>query len=174
LNIRLNTLLAIAALLGMAWVAPANADALKVGVVDLGTIFESIPQSERISGRLEREFGDRISDVQQLERSLETRQRELQRDEDIMSEADLQAAVQDFQRRVQELQQRSERLGNELQRRQREEQNRLISQVQERVSRLAEDRGLDLVLDASGGVVYARESLDLSRSVIEIMRDLED
>ncbi len=174
MNIRLNILILIAAMIGAMWSGPAAADRLKVGVVDLGEIFESIPQGERISNRLEREFGDRVAEIQRMERQLEERQRELQRDEDIMSEADLQAAIQDFQQRVGQMQQRSEQLSNELQRRQREEQNRLISRLQERISEMAENRDLDIVLDVSGGVIYARDDMDLSRSVIDIMRDEAD
>lgn len=48
--------------------APLVAHAEKIAVVDMGAVFEQLPQREQISQSLKKEFGDRVADVQKCKK----------------------------------------------------------------------------------------------------------
>lgn len=150
--------------------AQAEAAELKIAVVDIGSIFQQLPQRQEISEMLQEEFRERIQQVQAAEEELAEQQERLQRDESIMSEEELEEASRDFQMQVMEHRQRGEALQEEMQERQQEERNRLLNRMGEVVRNIAEEEGFDVVLEANG-LAYARDGLDISSRVLDIMTD---
>jgi outer membrane protein len=152
--------------LGMS--ATASAQENKIAVVDVGAIFQQLPQREEISQGLQREFRDRIERMQEAEQELNQLRERIQRDESIMSEEERNEAMAEFQQRAGEAQQRGEQLNEEMRRRQNEERDRLLRRIQEIIADIAAEEGYDLVLEANA-IAYAADSYDISEQVIEEM-----
>jgi outer membrane protein len=150
--------------------ATASAESKKIAVVDVGAIFQQLPQREEISQSLQREFRDRIENMQEREQEIGEMRERIQRDEEIMSEEELNQAMLQFQQRVQEAQQRGEQLNEEMRRRQNEERDRILRRVYEVIQQVADDRGYDLVLEANA-VAYARDADDISGRIVDAMGD---
>ncbi|MGS0724537.1 OmpH family outer membrane protein, partial [Shewanella sp. 30m-9] len=49
---------------------PMLAQAEKLAVVDMGEVFEQLPQREQISKSLKAEFGDRVAEVQKMQEEM--------------------------------------------------------------------------------------------------------
>ena len=140
----------------------------KMAVVDVGSIFQQLPEREEISQSLQREFSERIERMQQREEQIGQLRDRIQRDEEIMSEDEYNQSMMEFQQRVQEAQQAGQELNEEMRRRQNEERDRVLRRMQEVIAEVAEEEGYDIVLEANG-VAYARGSYDISSRVLEAM-----
>lgn len=164
-----KTLFLATAIAGFSMAASTTASAQeKIAVVDVGSIFQQLPEREEISQNLQREFSDRIDRMQQHEEDIGQLRDRIQRDEEIMSEDEYNQSMMEFQQRVQEAQQAGQQLNEEMRRRQGEERDRVLRRMQEVIAEVAEAEGYDLVLEANG-VAYARSSFDISSRVLEAM-----
>lgn len=148
--------------------APLMANAEKIGVVDMSTVFEQLPQREQISQQLKNEFGDRMAKVQKMQQDLRGMLEKQQRDAALMSEKQKTDLVRKMEGLQAELQLKGKALDEDLRRRQSEEQNKLLVQVQKVITKIAKDENYDLVLQR-GAVVYAAPSADLSDKVVEAL-----
>lgn len=153
--------------LGMSATASAQ-EANKIAVVDVGAIFQQLPQREEISQGLQREFRDRVERMQETEQELNELRERIQRDESIMSEEERNEAMAEFQQRAGEAQQRGEELNEEMRRRQNEERDRILRRIQGIIAEIAQEEGYDLVLEANA-MAYAADGFDISEQVIEAM-----
>lgn len=157
------------AIAGMSLAASTPASAQeKIAVVDVGSIFQQLPEREEISQNLQREFSERVDRMQQHEEEIGQLRDRIQRDEEIMSEDEYNQSMMEFQQRVQEAQQAGQQLNEEMRRRQGEERDRVLRRMQEVIAEVAEAEGYDLVLEANG-VAFARSSFDISSRVLEAM-----
>ncbi len=172
MSTRIANLLTLTLLLSLGSITSAQAEGLKIGVVNVAAIFERIPQREQVSRALEAEFGEEIAAIQSLEQELEETEAQLRRDESIMSREQFGQAVGRFQQRMEEGQRRSDALNERLRRRQGEERARLLDQLGEKIEQVAAARGLDMVLDASA-IAWLRTGVeaDISDDVIRLMRE---
>lgn len=148
--------------------APLMANAEKIGVVDMSTVFEQLPQREQIAQQLKTEFGDRMAKVQKMQQEMRTLLEKRQRDEALMSasqKTDLERKMEALQS---EYQLKGKALDEDLRRRQGEEQNKLLVKVQKVITKIAQQEKYDLVLQR-GAVVYATPNADISDKVVEAL-----
>ncbi|RUO34673.1 molecular chaperone [Aliidiomarina soli] len=164
----MKSVLVATAFMAMTLGATASAQDAKFAVVDVGAVFQQLPEREQISQSLQREFSDRIENMQQREQEIGQLQERIQRDEEIMSEDEYNQAMMDFQQRVQEAQQAGQQLNEEMRRRQGEERDRVLRRMQEVIADIAEEEGYDVVLEANG-IAYARDGFDISSRVLDAM-----
>lgn len=163
----IKSLFLATAMTTMAMSATATAQE-KIAVVDVGSIFQQLPEREEIAQSLQREFSERIERMQQREEEIGQLRERIQRDEEIMSEEEYNQSMMEFQQSVQEAQQAGQQLNEEMRRRQSEERDRVLSRMQEVIAQIAEDEDYDIVFEANG-VAYARGSFDISSRVLEVM-----
>lgn len=152
----------------MALVSNVAAAQEKMAVVDVGAVFQQLPEREEISQNLQREFSERIDRMQERETEIGQLRERIQRDEEIMSDDEYNQAMMEFQQRVQEAQQAGQQLNEEMRRRQGEERDRVLRRMQDVIAQIAEAEGYDIVLEASG-IAFARDSYDISNRVLEAM-----
>ncbi|MCC5856291.1 MAG: OmpH family outer membrane protein [Idiomarina sp.] len=163
-----SAMLSLAFALFMSVLAMPAQASLKIAVVDVGAVFQQLPQREQISRTIEMEFRDRVERLQRMEEEMTATQERLQRDEAIMSEQQLQEESMNLQQMFQEYQQRREALGEQLNRRRNEERNRVLGQIQQVVADIAEAENYDVVLEA-GNLAYAKNALDITARVLDRM-----
>ena len=79
---------ALAATLSLAALTGAEAQAIKIGVVNFGKLLEESPQAKAAQQALESEFLPRQRDVAAQQKSLQDKREKLQKEAAVMSEAD--------------------------------------------------------------------------------------
>lgn len=148
--------------------APLAAQAEKLAVVDMGAVFEQLPQREQISNALKTEFGDRMAEVQKLQEELRGLLEKQQRDAALMSETQKTELVRKMESLKADYQLKGKALDEDLRRRQGEEQNKLLVKVQKAINSIAEKEKFDMVLQR-GAVVYVKPAADISSKVVEAL-----
>ncbi|WP_261925140.1 OmpH family outer membrane protein [Shewanella sp. NFH-SH190041] len=148
--------------------APLAANAEKIAVVDMGSVFEQLPQREQIAQQLKTEFGDRVAAVKKMQDELRGLAEKQQRDGALMSETQKTDLVRKMESLQAELQLKGKALDEDLRRRQGEEQNKLLGQVQKVINNIAEKGKYDLVLQR-GAAVYVKADADISNKVVEAL-----
>ena len=148
--------------------APLVAHAEKIAVVDMGAVFEQLPQREQISQSLKKEFGDRVADVQKMQEEMRSLMEKQQRDGALMNDAQKTELVRKMESLKSEYQLKGKALDEDLRRRQGEEQNKLLVKVQKAINTIAEKDQYDLVLQR-GAVIYVKPNTDISGKVVEAL-----
>ncbi|QSX35498.1 OmpH family outer membrane protein [Shewanella avicenniae] len=146
--------------------APLAAHAEKLAVVDMGTVFQQIPQREQITDALKKEFGDRMAAVQKMQDDLKGMMEKQQRDAAIMTEAQKTDLVRKMDQIKADLQLKGKALDEDLRSRQGEEQNKLLVKVQKAINDIAKKEQYDMVLQR-GAVIYVKPEADISGKVVE-------
>lgn len=164
MNKMVNRALMTLVLLG----APLMAHAEKIAVVDMGEVFEQLPQREQISQALKAEFGDRMADVQKMQEEMRSLTEKQQRDGALMNDTQKTELVRKMESLKSEYQLKGKALDEDLRRRQGEEQNKLLVKVQKAINTIAEKDQYDLVLQR-GAVIYVKPNADISGKVVEAL-----
>lgn len=159
-----NRALITFALLG----APLVAQAESIAVVDMGAVFEQLPQREQITKSLKAEFGDRVAGVQKMQEEMRSLMEKQQRDGALMNDTQKTELVRKMEALKSEYQLKGKALDEDLRRRQGEEQNKLLVKVQKAIDTIAEKEKYDLVLQR-GAVIYVKPSADISDKVVEAL-----
>ncbi|UJF23564.1 OmpH family outer membrane protein [Shewanella sp. OMA3-2] len=148
--------------------APIMAHAENIAVVDMGEVFEQLPQREQISKSLKAEFGDRVAQVQKMQEEMRSLVEKQQRDGALMSETQKTEMVRKMESLKSEFQLKGKALDEDMRRRQGEEQNKLLVQVQKAINTIAEKEKYDMVLQR-GAVIFVKPDADISAKVVEAL-----
>lgn len=140
----------------------------KIGVVDMMSIFQQLPQREQISQELQEEFKDRFEEMRQLEQKVQDLRQKQERDASIMSAEEKTQLNRQLEQLISEAQLKNKALQEDTRRRQQEERNELLGKVQNAINSVAESQGYDLVLE-SNAVAFMKADNDLSDEVVTEM-----
>ncbi|AZG75211.1 OmpH family outer membrane protein [Shewanella livingstonensis] len=147
---------------------PMLAQAEKLAVVDMGEVFEQLPQREQISKSLKAEFGDRVAEVQKMQEEMRSLVEKQQRDGALMSDTQKTELVRKMESLKSEFQLKGKALDEDMRRRQGEEQNKLLVQVQKAINTIAGKEKYDMVLQR-GAVIFVKPEADISSKVVEAL-----
>jgi outer membrane protein len=152
-----------ALVLGLAFLATAEAQQLRIGYVDMKKVLDNAPQVVAGRARLDQEFrarNDAIELDEMRASALEGRlqQGDMSADTRIQLERDLRELRRNITRRKEDLR-------DELSFRRTEEVQSLEEQINLAVQEIAERNGFDLIV--SSPVVYASPSLDITDMILE-------
>nr|WP_192954876.1 OmpH family outer membrane protein [Gallaecimonas mangrovi] len=143
--------------------APASAET-RIAVIDMGKIFQSLPQRQQVEEKLKKEFSDRIEDVRKLEKQMQDIQEKARRDSSIMTDTQ----KTDMSRKMEQLQAdyklKRKALDEDMRSAQEDERNKLLATIQDAVNKVAKGK-YDVVLQ-SGAVAYTSSNVDISDKVI--------
>jgi len=162
--------------LAMAWLTavslamPALAAETRIGFIDSGKIFRDYKLAQEAQQQFDRQVQNWRNEAAEKEKVVTQLRAELRDQAPILSalkrqekEEALQKAIQEYETFVQDIWGPSGRAAQENERTTRQ----VVDQIRAVVEKLAGDKGLDLVLDAaSGTIIYADRSLDLSAEVV--------
>lgn len=159
---------AVAVALSTALFAGAAEAQQKIGVVDMMSIFQQLPQREQISQDLQAEFEDRFEEMRQLEQKVQELRQKQERDAAIMSNQEKTQLNRELEQVISEAQLKQKALQEDTRRRQQEERNELLGKVQQAINAVAQEEGYDLVLE-SNAVAFMKADNDLSDEVVSQM-----
>lgn len=161
----------VLALLVAATAGPARAADLHVGYVDSGRIFTEYKDAQEAQQRFDRQvqgWRDEAAEKEEAVKKLRSENRDrspilsaVKRQE---QDEQLQRAVSDYERFVQDVWGPHGRASAENER----ATQAVVQKIREVVEKVAADHGLNMVLDsASGFIIYADKSMDLTTQVIQ-------
>lgn len=156
-----------AAGLGLALAASAGVQAAdKIAVVNVASIFQQSPQRAVVAKQLENEFKGRASELQSMERDLQTKMQRLQRDGSTMKASDRSALEKSVMAQRETFSGKAQAFEQDNRRRQTEERNKILSRIQDAVKSVASKQGYDVVIDANA-IAYADASKDITADVLK-------
>ena len=164
------TFVALALALSLAGPSLVGAADLRIGYIDSGRIFQEFKTAQESQQRFDRQvqgWRDEAGEKQNLVKKLRGEVRDLS---PILStlkrqekEEELQRAISEYERFIQEVWGPQGRASQENERATQE----VVASIRSAVEKVAADKGLTLVLDAASGfIIYAERSLDLTPDVI--------
>lgn len=156
-----------AAGLGMAMAVSAGAQAAdKIAVVNVSSIFQQLPARATVAKQLENEFKGRATELQGMERDLQTKMQRLQRDGSTMKASERTRLEKDVMTQRETFSNKAQAFEQDNRRRQAEERNKILSRIQDAVKKVADSEGYDVVIDQNA-VAYAAQAKDITADVLK-------
>lgn len=142
----------------------------RIGYIDSAKIFQDYKRAQEAQQQFDRQVQNWRSEAVEKEKRVGELRAEVRDQAPILSalkrrekEEVLQKAIQEYEAFVQEIWGPQGRAAQENERTTRD----VVDKIRAVVEKLANDKGLDMVLDAAGGaIIYADRSLDLSADVV--------
>lgn len=149
--------------LGLVFVAAAEAQQLRIGYVDMKKVLDNAPQVLAGRARLDQEFRARNDAIEMDEMRASALEARLQQgDMSADSRIQLERDLRDLRRNITR---RKEDLRDELSFRRTEEVQSLEEQINVAVQEIAERNGFDLIV--ASPVIYASPNLDITDMILE-------
>jgi outer membrane protein len=150
-----------------AFALPANAQELKIGVVNIQALMEQAPQTKSAMDALQEEFAPRQREYLATQKKFEDLQAKAQKDVAVMGETERR----NVEKELRDLQRETTRLQNEfredLNLRQNEELGKLQRELLKEVQEYALQEGYDLIV--GDGVLYASTSVNITDNVLRAL-----
>lgn len=144
----------------------AMAEGQKIGVIDMPTIFQQLPQRDLVAQLLEAEFKERVDGLHKIEESMKTLVEKQKRDGALMTEQQKTDMIREMESLRADYQLKRKALEEDNRRRQSEERNKLLIKVQRAVNEVAESEKYDVILQSTA-VAFINKSNDISAKIVE-------
>lgn len=144
--------------------APAYAETT-VGVVNFLRMMEEAPQAKAAQSKIESEFAPREQELVALQKEIRKLEDKLAKDGAVMSEAQSNKLEREILSKGRDLKRTREEFRDDLNIRKNEVTATLQRQMLEATRAMAKDKDFDIILGQ--GVVYAKESADITNLVLE-------
>jgi outer membrane protein len=141
------------------------ADNLKIGFVNMKQLLTESSQVAEINTKLQTRFSEPKKQLEDLAKSIQEQEKEIKRNELMMTESKLTKSKQDLLERVKQFRQMEAKLGQELQAVQNEELTAFRQVVAKVLEDIAQKESYDLILN--DGVIYAAKSIDITDKILE-------
>lgn len=145
----------------------AEPETLPIAIVDGNVVFQKFQPA--IEAELKKEFKDQQQKLMKLQADLQKMSEQLDKDAEIMSEAEVDKLQQNFAEKQMEFQQLSVEYSEAYNERGNEEFQALIEKVQAAAKEMANEKGYALVIQR-GAVLYADDKYDITA---ELIKDVE-
>lgn len=153
----------------LALMSPAYAQAqLKIGVVNMGALFDQSPQAQAVMEALQDEFAPRQRDLVNRANELRELEERFQRDEAVMADnqrRDMERQLRDSQR---DFARRQNEFVEDLNLRRNEELGTLQRTLMREIQDYARRGNYDLIVGE--GVLYASSAIDITPGILETMQ----
>ena len=166
MKILLNSVLSVVLLLATA----AQASDLKIGYVNVEVLLREAPQVEQINVKMLERFGDKKTDLENLEKEIKGLQENYKRNELVMTDDKLEEIKQNIISKVQMFKQYEAVLQQEVATMRSQEVAVLQESIRGVIADIAKNKKYDLIL--SDGVLHSNEKLNITENVLEKMRAL--
>lgn len=149
--------------------ANAYADGVKLAVVDMQAVLQKAPQIAKINESLTKDFKGRQDQIVQAQHNLQNETQNLEKNAAVMKNndrANLEKKIMMDRNNVQSM---VTSFQKDLSKRQSESLHGFSQQLDNVVSKLASQSGVDLVIQ-KGSTLYAKSNLDITQQVLDALR----
>lgn len=141
-----------------------QAESTKIGVVNVGLLLEKSPQAIAASKNLEKEFSPQQDQLKTMALALEAKQKELQKNQLVMTEAQKQSSQREIGMLARDLQRKRDDIQEMVNIRRNEALVTLQKLVNQVIQQVGKSEGFDLILYE--GIAYSSGQLDITQSVL--------
>ena len=146
----------------------ADAQDVKVGVVDLQRAMNETEDGRRAKRRLKTLFDKRQKELDGYQEDLKKMGEQLEQQKNVLSENVLRERYAQYQQKLAELQQLYMESQRELAAKEAEYTQQILERMQAILRRIGQTEGFTLIVEANeGGVIFAPTHLDLTDRVIQ-------
>jgi outer membrane protein len=145
----------------------AIAGGTKVGVVDLQQIIAKSQQGKEAMAKLKKEYEKKKAEVDKKRAEVQRMREELTKKSALLSEKAKKAKEDEYREALRQLQHLIDDSKSDLRLKENEMKQELLKQAIDVVQKMAKEKGYGLIIDMSGGVVYADKSLNISKDVLK-------
>jgi outer membrane protein len=142
-----------------------------VAVVDVARLQREVPQIARLREKIEKDFADRETDLEEQRILVNRLKQELAEREVELTATESKSLQRDIRSRTLRLENAKEELDSDRRLRLNEEMDRLRRVLSEVIAEVATTEELDIVLDS--GVTWVSSRANITNKVLERMRELD-
>ena len=139
----------------------------KIGYVQADKVMQNAPQTAEVGKKLEKEFGARSTELQRLQKQVETQESALDKDSLTLTESERNKRMRDISDFKMALERKQQEFNEDINIRKNEELAALQDKIKAAVASVAQSSGFDIVLFS--GVAYASKQADITDSVLKAM-----
>jgi outer membrane protein len=165
---RIFASLAVALLVAAASAAASAAD-YKIGFVNGERLLREAAPAKRAQAKLEKEFANRQTDLQKLEKQVQAVQQSLDRDGATMAENDRRNKERDLANMTRDLQRSQREFREDLNLRKNEELASMQERANKVIQQIAIEEKFDLIVQEP--IIYASPRIDITERVIKALAD---
>ena len=146
----------------------AQAQDIKIGVVNFPLLAQQSPQYEAMAAALETEFAPRQREIMTMQQDLEQKNQTLQRDASVMSEEERTNLERELRDGSRALQRAVTDANEDFNARQNEELANVNRELLQQIQAYAREEDYDLII---GEAIYYDSDLDITEEVLGVLRD---
>jgi outer membrane protein len=148
----------------------AQAQELKVGVVDLQYVLENSEPGQKAIEQLEQEFKGLQQKLEQRKSELDSLRQEMQKQSLVMSQEAKSDKESEFRQKVQKFQKLYQEYQKRMQSKEQELREPIIQDLVEIIQDYGQEHGFDIILDKqNSGLVYSKQGLEITEPILEIL-----
>jgi Skp family chaperone for outer membrane proteins len=151
--------------------APSAATAQKIAVIDFQLVFDQYEATEDAQRTLDRQLKEWDEEAKAMRDSIDALKAEIESQRLMLSEERLQEKQDEMRRRQDEYQSFAESIwgvNGRAVKRNEELTQPIAERILKVVTRIGDERNLDLILDAgTGGVVWAKDEVNITQFVLD-------
>ena len=146
---------------------PLTADAeLKMGIVNLDTLFKEIPIYRESQEKVKKQFDPRARNLKTLEQEWNNLNNKYLKNETVMSDKEKKELVEKIQSIETKFRSGQEKIQADLQKVQQEELSRIRGIVEKAITEYAENNNFDIIIRADGTTLYAKKYINITQEII--------
>ncbi len=165
------TLLAVGALLALAMTPLPGAAEVRIGYIDSARIFQEYKDAQEAQARFDRQVQGWRDEASEKERAVTQLRKDVQDQSPILSSVKRQEREEALQRAISEYDKFIQEMwgpGGKAAQANDAATNDVVSRIRSAVEKVAGDKGVNVVLDSSGGfIIYIDKSMDLTPDVLQ-------
>ena len=150
-----------------AWAASAESGP-RIAFVNTAQVLEQAPQAEAVRKTLQDEFAERDSKLQAEQKKIKSLEEKMARDSLTMSQDEQRKLERDILAQKRDLKRSRDEFAEDFNIRRNEELAKMQRDISSSIVALAKEKGYDLILES--GVIFASEHVDITKSVIERLK----
>lgn len=166
--IRNATALALMIAISLGATGIAQAETLKVGVVDVEFIIHTSKKGKAAKAKLKKLFEDKQKELDKAQEKLLAKKKEIEESSQMASPEKRKQMVMEYQQGLLELQELYAKNQQDLAKKEIDLMKPLLKSLEEVLTTIAKDEAYDIIMNRSEhGVLFAREAFDMTKSVLD-------
>jgi outer membrane protein len=163
------TMFGVGLLMAVLFTGTALAQELRVGIIDINKILNESDAGMAAKKKMESRYEELKKKVDAKQEEARALKEELDKQKVMLGKEKVKEKEDALQAKVNELRQLTQEGEKEMQGRQGEFTRDVLKRIEVQVDALVKAENLDLVLERSAGVVYFRESMDITQRVLDMV-----
>ncbi len=139
---------------------------LKMGIVNLDTLFKEIPIYRESQEKVKKQFDPRARNLKTLEQEWNNLNDKYLKNETVMSDKEKKELVEKIQSIETKFRSGQEKIQADLQKVQQEELSRIRGIVERAITEYAENNNFDIIIRADGTTLYAKKYINITQEII--------